>query len=61
MLFILTTFEQGLKEMKDDKDNGEGCTKFPVSVLARAKMKIAFGQLELLPCSSSVLVLERPS
>jgi hypothetical protein len=30
----------------------------PVSVLARAKMKMALGHLELLPCSSSFLVLE---
>lgn len=29
----------------------------PLSVLARAKMKMAFGQLELLPCSRSFLVL----
>lgn len=29
----------------------------PVSVLARAKMKIAFGQLPARPCSSSFLVL----
>lgn len=33
----------------------------PVSVLARAKMKIAFGQLPARPCSSSVLVLEEPN
>jgi hypothetical protein len=30
----------------------------PVSVLARAKMKIALGQLEELPCSRSFLVFE---
>lgn len=43
------------------RNNQEGYTRFPVSVLARAKIKIAFGQLALLPCSSSVSVLERPS
>lgn len=39
---------------------GEG-TILPPSVLARAKMKIAFGQAPLLPCSRSLRVFLEPN